>query len=120
MNDQEMSVIKRNGSKEDISFDKILKRIKKIGERNHIQSVNYTALCLKVIDQLYDEIETKKIDELTAQQCASMITIHPDYGKLASCICISNHQKNTDDNFTVVISRLYDYFDIHGNHHQEI
>ena len=124
MNDQEMSVIKRNGSKEDISFDKILKRIKKIGERNHIQSVNYTALCLKVIDQLYDEIETKKIDELTAQQCASMITIHPDYGKLASCICISNHQKNTiilngsnnNNIFIKTMEMLYNNVDYHNNH----
>ena len=78
MTEQEMFVIKRNGTKEEISFDKILQRVKKIGETHHIMGVNFSALCLKVIDQLFDEIETKKIDELTAQQCASMTTVHPD------------------------------------------
>ena len=48
---------------------------------------------MKIIDQLFDGIETTKIDELTAQQCASQITQHPDYGILASYIVVSNHQK---------------------------
>tara|TARA_Y100000816_G_scaffold75950_1_gene51449 strand:- start:893 stop:3493 length:2601 start_codon:yes stop_codon:yes gene_type:complete len=122
MTEQEMFVIKRNGTKEEISFDKILQRVKKIGETHNIMGVNFSALCLKVIDQLFDEIETKKIDELTAQQCASMTTVHPDYGKLASCISISNHQKNTYHDksqppntiFKKTMTLLYENTDYHG------
>lgn len=122
MAEQEMFVIKRNGKKEEISFDKILQRVKKIGETHNIRGVNFSALCLKVIDQLFNEIETKKIDELTAQQCASMTTVHPDYGKLASCISISNHQKNTYHDktqasntiFKKTMTLLYENTDYHG------
>ncbi len=88
-------VIKRNGEKECISFDKILTRVKKLGGND--LSVNYTSLVQKIIDRLYDEIPTTKIDELTAQQCASLITTHGDYGELASRILTSNHHKNTPD-----------------------
>ena len=76
---EEMYVVKRNKEKEIVSFDKILQRIKNTGAEVNIQ-INYTQLCLKVIDQLYDGIPTKKIDELTAEQCASMNTIHSNYG----------------------------------------
>ena len=99
MNDTEMRVIKRNHLLEEISFDKILQRVKKLGNKKKL-SINYAALCLKVIDQLYDKIETKMIDELTAQQCASMITTHYDYGVLAGLIAVSNHQKNTSFSFS--------------------
>ena len=105
-NDYEMQVKKRSGELEDISFDKILKRIKTLGMKDNIQ-VNYTQLCLKVIDQLYDGIPTTKIDELTAEQCASMNTNHPDYGKLAAKVIISNHHKNTPSNLLAVTQHLY-------------
>ena len=91
--DDEMYVIKRNGEKEIVSFDKILQRIKKTGSEANIQ-INYTALAMKVIDQLYDNITTTQIDELTADQCASLSSTHPDYNILAGRIIISNHQKN--------------------------
>jgi len=114
---EEECVLKRNGSTETVSFDKILKRIKTLGDEAGGLSLNYTTLCRKIIDQLYNKIPTSEIDELTAQQCASLSTTNDDYGILASRVLISNHQKNTDDDFSVVISRLYDYVDIHGNHH---
>ena len=82
----EMHVIKRNGKTEDISFDKILKRIKILGQEAGNIQINYSALVMKVIDQLYDKIETTKIDELAAEHCASMSTQHYDYGTLASRI----------------------------------
>ena len=103
---QEMKVLKRNNEYEDISFDKILNRVKKLGKYDNI-TVNYTQLCLKVIDQLYDGIPTAKIDELTAEQCASMSTVHPDYGILASKVIISNHQKNTSASFFETVSALH-------------
>ena len=54
----EMRVTKRNKVLEEISFDKILKRIKSIGRVQDLHNINYSALCLKIIDQLYDKIET--------------------------------------------------------------
>ena len=111
----EMRVKKRNGKLEDVQFDKILNRIKKLGTEAGIQ-INYSSLAMKVIDQLYDQIETTKIDELAAEQCASLTTQHPDYGVLASRIVISNHQKNTDKRFINVVSNLYNFKDIHGEH----
>ena len=110
----EMKVTKRNGDIEDIAFDKILKRIKKLGQEANIQ-LNYSSLAMKVIDQLYDKIKTTKIDELAAEQCASLSTQHPDYAILSSRIIISNHQKNTESLFSNVMQDLYEFKDIHGN-----
>ena len=95
---QEDYVIKRNGQKEAVSFDKILKRVKTLGGDE--LNVNYTALCTKIIERLYENITTAEIDECLAQQCASLSTTHPDYGVLASRILISNHQKNTSPAFS--------------------
>ena len=105
-------VIKRNGQKENISFDKILTRVKKLGGND--LSVNYTSLVQKIIDRLYDEIPTTQIDELTAQQCASLITTHGDYGELASRILVSNHHKNTPKTFHETMSKLYHFKDINN------
>ena len=112
----DMYVTKRNGKLEPVAFDKILQRIKKVGMEANIK-INYTALTMKVIDQLYDKISTTKIDELTAEQCASMSSTHPDYSTLAGRITISNHHKNTDSSFTKVMTQLYQFKDIHGNPH---
>jgi ribonucleoside-diphosphate reductase alpha subunit len=114
---EEEYVLKRNGNTETVSFDKILKRIKTLGDEAGGLSINYTTLCRKIIDQLYNKIPTREIDELTAQQCASLATKNADYGVLAGRVLVSNHQKNTEEDFTVIISRLYDYVDIHGEHH---
>jgi len=111
----EMRVTKRNGQLEDISFDKILNRVKKIGQEANIQ-INYSSLAMKVIDQLYDAIPTTKIDELTSEQCAALSTMHPDYGVLAGRIFVSNHQKNTSESFYETMSKLYYFTDIHGQH----
>ena len=111
----EMQVRKRNGELVTVAFDKILQRIKNVGTEVNIQ-VNYSALTMKVIDQLYDGIETSKIDELMAQQCASLSTVHFDYSTLASRIAVSNHQKNTSSSFYNVMNRLYHFLDFNGNH----
>lgn len=109
----EMRVIKRNGDLEDLTFDKILNRIRKLGQEANIH-INYQSLVMKVIDQLYDKIPTSKIDELAAEQCAVMSTNHPDYGTLAGRIVVSNHQKNTELLFSNVMKELYEFKDIHG------
>ena len=110
--DQEMRVLKRNGKYENIGFDKILKRVKGIGQECGIK-LNYTTFVMKVIDQLYDGIPTAKIDELTAEQCASLSIQHPDYNILAGRLIVSNHHKNTSSSFFSVMKKLYNFKDVH-------
>jgi ribonucleoside-diphosphate reductase alpha chain len=112
---EEMYVMKRNGAKEIVSFDKILLRIKNTGAECGIQ-INYTSLAMKVIDQLYDGITTTQIDELTADQCASLASTHPDYNVLAGRILVSSHQRNTSASFSDVMSQLYQYTDKQNIH----
>ena len=115
--DKEMKVIKRNGEYEEVSFDKIHRRVKKIGSQaNPSLTINYSQLVMKVIDQLYDNIPTHIIDELTAEQCASMCTKHTDYSILASRIIVSNSHKNTIASFYEAMKKLYNFTDVHGNH----
>lgn len=113
--DDEMYVTKRSGKPEIVSFDKILNRIKNIGTEANIK-INYTSLVMKVIDQLYNNISTTQIDELSAEQCAAMSSIHPDYNVLAGRIVVSNHQKNTSSSFSDTMKQLYMYKDTHGKH----
>jgi ribonucleoside-diphosphate reductase alpha subunit len=112
---QDMFVTKRTGKKEIVSFDKIMKRIKKAGTEAGIK-INYANISIKIIEQLFDGISTTKIDELTAEQCASMSSIHPDYNILAGRILISNHHKNTEPSFVKVIKKLYNHVDKNGKH----
>ena len=115
--DKEMKVIKRDGEYEEVSFDKILRRVKKVGSQaNPPLTINYSQLVMKVIDQLYDNIPTHIIDELTAEQCASMCTKHTDYSILASRIIVSNSHKNTVPSFYEAMKKLYNFNDVHGTH----
>ncbi len=107
----DMYVVKRNGDREIVAFDKILARLKTLGAQAKITGVNYTTLVIKIIDQLYDGIPTTKIDELTAQQCAMMAVQHPDYGTLASYIIISNAHKNIPQGFYDAMRVLYEHRD---------
>ena len=113
-NTVDMYVLKRNGKKEIISFDKILKRGKSIAKEFGLANIIHAQLAMKVIDQLYDNIQTTKIDELMAEQCASMASTHPDYTKMASAITISNLQKNTSSSFYETIKKLYDFKDVNN------
>jgi len=113
---EDMHVLKRNGEREIVAFDKILARLKTLGKEAGITGVNYTTLVIKIIDQLYDNIPTTKIDELTAQQCAMMAVQHPDYGTLASYIIISNAHKNIPCGFYAAMRALYEYRDSNGKH----
>lgn len=98
-NDDNMFVLKRNGNREEVSFDKILARVKTIGTDANIRHINYTTLTMKVIEQLYDGITTQHIDELLAQQCAMLITTSHEYETLASHVAISNYHKETSPLF---------------------
>ena len=123
--EDEMYVTKRSGKTEIVSFDKILRRIKTLGQETYdipVPSlrenlkINYTSLAMKVIDQLYNNISTAKIDELSAEQCATMASIHPDYNVLACRLVIANHQKNTSSSFIETMTKLYMNKDKHGKH----
>jgi len=111
--EQEMHVTKRDGSLKTVEFDKILHRLKVLGNEADIK-INYTALVIKVIDQIFDGISTTKIDELSAEQCASMGSTHYDYSTLAGRIVISNHHKNTTASFREVMTTLYNFIDKRG------
>jgi ribonucleoside-diphosphate reductase alpha subunit len=87
-------VTTRTGSREPVSFDKILKRIQ--GLAAGLDHVNPDLVAQKVCSQLADGIETSKLDEFAAETCAMMqARNHPNYGKLAARLVIDNHQKNT-------------------------
>jgi ribonucleotide reductase alpha subunit len=106
-----MYVVKRTGEREEVSFDKCLKRIQKLSKDLKINPMEVSQL---IITQIYDGVETNKLDELAAEICAAKTTIHPDYGRLASRIIVSNHHKNTSPSYSEVVQVLWDNKDVHG------
>ncbi len=99
----DLYVVKRNGDKEVLSYEKIAQRIKQLNTSKVIQS---TGLVMKIIDQLHDQILTSKIDELISEQCASMGIHHYDYSTLAGRIIVSNHQKEVNPSFSVYLEKI--------------
>ena len=89
-------VTKRDGSKEEMSFEKVAKRIKILATWGSTLNINPTKLSQKVCSQIYPDIPTTEIDELAAQICASLATEHPDWVTLASRIIISNNHRNSN------------------------
>jgi ribonucleoside-diphosphate reductase alpha subunit len=105
--DTVMLVVKRNGLKEEVSFDKILRRIRDLAKG--LEHVNPTLIAQKVCSQLQNEMKTSQLDEFAAETAATMSARnHPDYTVLAGRIAISNHQKNTPDRLADVVTVLYD------------
>jgi ribonucleoside-diphosphate reductase alpha chain len=98
-----MRIVKRDGSHEAVSFDKVLKRIQKAGKDLNVQ---VDTLAQNIISQICDGISSSKLDELAAQLAASLSTLHPDYATLASRLTISNHHKNTPFTFAQVVQTL--------------
>ena len=103
-----MYVIKRNGNKEPVMFDKITARIKKLcyGLNELVQP---TKVAMRVIEGLYDGVSTSELDNLAAEVAATMTVSHPDYAHLAARISVSNLHKNTKKNFSDVMTDLYEY-----------
>ena len=98
-----MNVVKRNGQLETVSFDKVLSRIQIAAQG---LEVNPTLIAQRTLLRIYDGVKTSELDELAAQLSVSLMTTNLDYGILASRIAISNHQKNTSDQFTEVVNAL--------------
>ena len=117
LDENQMHVIKRNGSRQEVSFDKISCRLRKLSENINpkLENIRYAELVMKIINQLYDNISTGNIDELVAEQCASQSSIHLDYGVLASRLVVSNHHKNTSNSFYDTASALYNNM-VDGEH----
>ena len=105
-----MHVIKRDGSEQPVSFDKVLKRIQKAARGLAVQ---VDTLAQNIISQICDGISSSKLDELAAQLAASLSTLHPDYATLASRLTISNHHKNTEMTFTQVMDALRNQISLH-------
>ncbi|MES2560347.1 MAG: ribonucleoside-diphosphate reductase subunit alpha [Bacteroidota bacterium] len=105
-----MYVVKRNGKKESIKFDKVTARIEKLSY-SLSQLVNPIDVAKKVIEGIYDGVATTDLDNLAAETAASLSTKHPDYALLASRIAISNLHKNTVKSFSETMRKLYTYVD---------
>lgn len=105
-----MFVLKRDGRKEAVRFDKITARIKKLCYGLH-PSVDPTKIAMKVIEGVYDGVTTSALDNLAAEVAATNAVTHPDYALLASRIAVSNLHKNTKKSFTEVMTDLYNYVD---------
>jgi ribonucleoside-diphosphate reductase alpha chain len=106
-----MYVIKRDGSKESIKFDKITARIQKLCYALDAAHVKPVEVAMKVIQGIYPGVTTSELDNLAAETAASLTTTHPDYALLASRIAVSNLHKNTEKSFSKTIELLYNYLD---------
>ena len=99
-----MRVLKRSGETEDVSFDKVLARVKNLSEG---LDVDVYDIAQKVCSRICDLVKTSELDEHAAHMCSSMTIEDPDYGVLASRIIISNHHKNTSPSFSETVYILY-------------
>jgi ribonucleoside-diphosphate reductase alpha chain len=103
-----MFVLKRDGKKEPVMFDKITARVRKMcyGLNKLVDPVK---VAMRVIEGLYDGVSTSELDNLAAEIAATMTVQHPDYAKLAARIAVSNLHKNTKKTFSEVMTDLYNY-----------
>lgn len=104
-----MFVVKRDGRRESVKFDKITARIEKLCYGFNL--VDPIDVAKKVIEGLFDGVTTSELDNLAAETAASLTTKHPDYALLASRIAVSNLHKNTTKSFSETMKRLYEYID---------
>ncbi|WP_276373248.1 ribonucleoside-diphosphate reductase subunit alpha [Chryseolinea sp. H1M3-3] len=106
-----MLVLKRDGRRETVKFDKITARIEKLCYGLDPKFVNPVEVAMKVINGLYDGVSTQELDNLAAEISATLTTKHPDFAKLAARIAVSNLHKVTSKSFSNTMKRLYTYVD---------
>ena len=104
-----MEVVKRDGTREYVKFEKISSRIKKQTYGLNEDYVDYFEVSKKVIAGLYDGVTTEELDKLAAETSASLVTNHPDYSTLAARIAITSLYKRVDKRFTATADKLYHY-----------
>ena len=105
-----MFVVKRNGKKESVKFDKVTARIEKLSY-SLSPMVNPIDVAKKTIEGIYEGVATTELDNLAAETAASLTITHPDYAILASRIAVSNLHKNTIKSFSQTMRNLYNYVD---------
>jgi len=103
-----MYVVKRDGRKEQIMFDKITARVRKLCYGLN-ELVDPLKVAMRVIEGLYDGVTTSELDNLAAEVAATMTTTHPDYARLAARVSVSNLHKNTKKTFSDVMEDLHKY-----------
>ena len=103
-----MDIIKRNGSREPLKLEKISSRIKKLTYGLN-ERVDPDKVSTKVVSGLYDGVSSTELDQLSSETAASMVTVHPDFGKLAARIAITALYKNVPKDFSVIAKKLYEY-----------
>jgi ribonucleoside-diphosphate reductase alpha subunit len=106
-----MLVVKRDGHRESVKFDKITARIEKLCYGLDPKFVNPVEVAMKVINGLYDGVTTQELDNLAAEISATLTTRHPDFAKLAARLAVSNLHKTTSKSFSNTMKRLYQYVD---------
>ncbi|MEM8968564.1 MAG: ribonucleoside-diphosphate reductase subunit alpha, partial [Bacteroidota bacterium] len=106
-----MLVIKRDGRRESVKFDKITARIEKLCYNLDTNYVSDVEVAKKVITGIYDGVTTVELDNLAAETAATLTVKHPDYAVLAARIAISNLHKVTSKSFSNTMKRLYSYVD---------
>lgn len=104
-----MKVLKRDGSLEEMRYDKITRRISALCDDLNLDYVDPTYITLKVTQGIYDGISTKELDTLAAETAASMTTAHPDYARLAGRIAVTNLHKTTPKKFSQAIKELHSF-----------
>ncbi|MBL7915119.1 MAG: ribonucleoside-diphosphate reductase subunit alpha [Bacteroidia bacterium] len=115
-----MIVVKRDGRRETVKFDKITSRIQRLCYGLSPEHVEPVQVAIKVIEGIYDGVTTSELDNLAAEIAASLTTKHPDYALLASRIAISNLHKNTKKSFSETMRDLHDYIDPKTNLHASL
>ncbi len=106
-----MFVLKRDGNKESVKFDKITARVQKLCYGLDPNHVNPVSVAMKVIEGIYAGVTTHELDNLAAEIAASLTTTHPDYALLASRIAVSNLHKSTNKSFSKTMDALYNFID---------
>ena len=112
-----MKVTKRNGQTEEVSFDKVTRRLRNLC--NNIEPkltfIDPLQISQQVAARIYDGVKTQELDELAAEICATRVTEHIEFNHLASRLVISNNHKSTNNSFVETVSALYNYYIINNN-----
>ena len=107
-----MKVVTRSGQTEDVKFDLITDKIKKLSEFNEMWGkkleIDPVFISQNICTRIYNGISTTELDEFSANFAATMFKSDPDYLILASRISVNNHHKNTSDSFVECVKKLYE------------
>ncbi|KAJ1641453.1 YIL066Cp-like protein [Pavlovales sp. CCMP2436] len=106
-----MHVIKRDGNRQPVRFDKITSRIDKLCQGLDRNYVDVGLIAQKVVAGVHNDVRTSQLDDLACETAAYMTTQHPDYGKLAARLAVSNLHKSTEPSFAKTVEQLHSYVD---------